>query len=121
MKKLIAYLFFGSLALQITSPALLLADYHLNLSRYLAQCINKTKPASNCKGKCQLNNKIAENEKQQQQPGIRLIQKVDVLSTRSFPPVYNAITVFTVFQFKESEADCIKDISLEIFHPPRVS
>ncbi|HMO33380.1 MAG TPA: hypothetical protein PKE63_11270 [Lacibacter sp.] len=121
MQKLIAYIFFSVLALQVLSPALLVAEYHLNLGRYLLTCINKDKPASTCQGKCQLNKKMAENEKQQQEPGMRHVQKENVLSSRSFPPVCHVILPSATPDYQTFVTLRIKDISIVIFHPPRIS
>lgn len=46
------------------SASLVVMDYILRTEAYARQCINKSRPALQCKGKCQMMRKMAEQEKQ---------------------------------------------------------
>ena len=56
----------GALLVQVFSGYVLKADYAINRAIYLQNCVNKEKPALQCKGKCQLTQKMQEAEKEQQ-------------------------------------------------------
>lgn len=59
-------LMLGALIVQIFSGYVLKADYAINRAMYLQNCVNKKRPALQCKGKCQLTLKMKEAEKEQQ-------------------------------------------------------
>ena len=56
----------SALMVQVFSGYVLKADYAINRAEYLQNCINKEKPALQCKGKCQLSKKMQEADKEQQ-------------------------------------------------------
>jgi uncharacterized membrane protein (DUF106 family) len=122
-KKIIAFLFLVTFFSQIMSKQFVAVDYLLNTSKYAKNCINKSKPKMNCKGKCQAMKKIQEQEKQEQQNQEKKSEnEYSVLSSKSFPPV-----IPSYYQNKIEKKYCkltspkTKDFSFDFFRPPSFS
>ena len=63
----------------------LVADYYLNTSQYLKNCVNKAKPVLKCSGKCQLAKKIQQQqEREQTAPERKSEIKIQLLCFRPY-------------------------------------
>lgn len=58
-----AYLLLVTLTVQSFHRSLLTMDYQINLTEYLAQCINQNRPELFCNGQCILMKKINDSER----------------------------------------------------------
>lgn len=58
-----AYLLLVTLTVQSFHRSLLTMDYQINLTEYLAQCINQNRPELHCNGQCILMQKIHDSER----------------------------------------------------------
>lgn len=73
--------FFG----QTFDKAFYYLGYYIDNSDYAQNCVNISRPALDCEGKCQLMKKIREHEeKEHQSPERKLNHQVEVLSSKSF-------------------------------------
>jgi hypothetical protein len=69
-----------------------IADYYVNTTNYIKNCINKSKPQSTCQGKCQMMKKMREEQQKEEQSsgnsnqkkGEQVIYVNDVLSSYDF-------------------------------------
>jgi len=120
-RQLTAFVIFFAFVAQSLNGLLVLVDYCANTSAYAKTCINKAKPKLHCNGKCQMMKKMREEEKKEQQlPERKYENKFEVLSSKSFfcsvnPPV---VIVHKVSTYENNNHT--QDISLDIFHPPKV-
>jgi hypothetical protein len=96
-------------------------DYMFRKKAYVEKCINKARPKMHCDGKCQLMKKIEEQEKKEQgqAPQMKLANKAEVLSSKSW---YGTITSLSIIDVV-SHYNIINDGSpidqpSFIFHPP---
>lgn len=109
---------------QSLSKAFIIADYFTNKSAYAKNCINKSRSQMHCNGKCQLMKKLLQEEKKDQENNERKSeQKSEVtlfLNPFSVSGLFSLVhTIQTKYPpFRSS--GCIKDRSLEIFHPPQL-
>jgi hypothetical protein len=69
-------------------------EYQVDLTEYLAKCINKSKPQLQCKGKCALRKKIKEKEEKE-------ASKDQVAFVYSAFYLHKEYSVFTMYQPKE--------------------
>lgn len=57
-----AYILLFALTLQSLYRSIMTVEYHVNLTEYIAQCLNKDRPELHCNGQCILMSKIHEGE-----------------------------------------------------------
>ena len=97
-------------------------DYYANTSAYSKNCVNKTRPAMHCMGKCQMMKKIREEEKREaEKEALKFQYKVEVLSSKSFYS-YSLVAPGGIFNRPvayETRSFPV-DRSLPVFHPPSV-
>jgi len=120
MKKVFALILLLCFTAQVFNQAAILVSFYLNRA-YISKnlCENRYRPMLHCDGKCILAKKMKQQEKREQQnPEIKLQNKAEVISSRSFftltltvpislPPVYGFLPgVKTI------------DRPSSIFHPP---
>lgn len=99
-------------------------DYLIDKAEYLARCENKSRPKLQCNGKCLLMKRIQEQEKkeQEQAPQMKLANKAEVISSKSFFPDFKE-----VFINSSKPAYFVTDSGSPIdrpsffFHPPDVA
>ncbi|BDQ12768.1 hypothetical protein [Sediminibacterium sp. TEGAF015] len=122
----VIFLMLGALLVQVFSGYILKADYAINRAIYLQNCVNKDKPALQCKGKCQLTQKMREAEKEQQRaaekashqlnlPGGNICHQYSFLQIDFFE-IQNAI----VYAYEQPPLLRRYFIS-DIFHPPQLA
>jgi len=99
-----------------------ITDYYVNTANYIKKCINKSKPQSNCQGKCQMMKKMREEQqKEEKSSGNRADNKFETLSCfnsfyeLSSTPLHSSTNNFPPF----SEGK-IQDFISSPFHPPGV-
>lgn len=96
-------------------------DYYANTVAYAKNCINKTRPALHCNGKCQMMKQLQEEEKKEQQDAANKLEvKLAILLSKDFYcaemksfPLNKKILVRTI-------NTSLNKISLDIFRPPQV-
>lgn len=49
--------------MQSFNNVIIVSDYYLNTSKYIAQCVNKADISMHCNGKCQMEKKIRQEDK----------------------------------------------------------
>ena len=121
MKKLVVIILMFSLVLQGFMSLGLTGMYWLN-KKYIADklCINKSKPAMHCHGKCYLKKQLAKSsEEENEQSKTSTIRIIDC----SMPEVFYsiAITRFPI-QLKEYSLSCndntLEGVATNVFRPP---
>lgn len=126
-------LIFDSMFKQITATILLLTfsaqvfcgpfimlDYFLNTTAYAKNCVNKAKPKMHCNGKCQMMQKIQEQEKKEQQNAERKAEnKLQVLYSKSCFTSLIIPLVCAKQSFSYMKTGNPVDRTLSVFHPPQ--
>lgn len=96
-------------------------DYYTNTESFAQRCINKLRPSMNCNGKCLLMKKLKEEEKKDQQaPGSKLENKIDLIAGRLL------VIVPTISESEKQHTsnytgNLLAGHSTSIFHPPALS
>jgi hypothetical protein len=118
-----AFLLFAFLA-QHFSAGFIMVDYVLRTEAYAKYCINKAKPAMQCKGKCQMMRKMAEQEKQSpmlpESPSAFKLniwcQAMDELHAFSYPLTFDPPRIWA----QQQQASFPPQSCSGVFHPPRL-
>ena len=118
-------LMLGALLVQVFSGYVLKADYAINRAIYLQNCVNKAKPALQCKGKCQLTQKMQESEKEQQRSAEKAAYQLNLPGEiMCYQNAFLSETYFDVheqrIQFYEQPALVKSGYTSNIFHPPQL-
>lgn len=121
MRYLTASIFLLAFFVHTFSKGFLAVHYLLYTDVYLKACVNKEKPELGCNGKCQLGKKMTEQENASTPvPILKDAGKTEVLSTRSYPPVYKTVLQFKVIvRIPVHDAGAAVHRSFSVFHPPR--
>lgn len=108
--------FFG----QTFDKAFYYLGYYIDNSDYAKNCVNISRPALHCEGKCQLMKKIREHEqKDHQSPERKLNNKVEVLSSKSFFAAAPLLLAIAVKQpAHPAHTGWPIDMPSSFFHPP---
>jgi len=110
IKLLIVTLLAFAFTMQMFNRYFIFLGYQVNQEAYIKNCINKTRPALRCKGKCQMLSKLKQEEKKDQDNPDRKGEKKDVtpqyintatnevvlfnpLSYSVYPPQINDLTI----------------------------
>jgi hypothetical protein len=108
-------------AAQSFSGAFIQLGYAINPAAFAKYCVNKAKPKLHCNGKCQMMKKMKEEEKKEQEnTENKLDYKITILSSKSF---YCTIASSAIIADKVTPVEIAShtvDITLSIFHPPRL-
>jgi len=120
--KILATIFLTvTIFIQTFSTFIIQADFFLNRS-YIAKnlCINRDKPMLHCNGKCYLQKKLKEQQKQDQSP----VSKTERFDVQPFfiPEIIslqNTVAVFQPTYFIKNE-NKLSSFPHFIFHPPSV-
>jgi hypothetical protein len=108
---------------QAFSRYLLVADYYVNSSSYLADCVNKDRPWMHCNGRCQLCKKLHQQAggEDKQSPERRSGNNGDepLYSTASLGD-FNALHILALIKLQYTELSAGKPIGMprDLFHPP---
>ena len=96
--------------------------YYGNTAAFAKNCENKARPKMHCNGKCQMMKKMQQEEKQDQQnPERKSVNKMDVLSSKSF--FTSSATALSILSSRAATVEQkypLIHISYSIFHPPQV-
>ena len=109
--------------LQTFSQGFIIADYYVHTAAYAKVCINKSRPALHCNGKCQMMKKMQEAEKKEQENAERFGNlKLDVLSTRSYYPSIIPPAGALILAVKNPNEPSFRhtDQADDFFQPPRL-
>lgn len=123
MKKIASIILLFSFLGQTFSQGVYYLDYLIDKAEYLAKCENKNRPKLQCNGKCLLMKRIQEQEKkeQEQAPQMKLANKAEVISSKSFFPDYKGVVTISnkpVYYVFNSGTPI--DRPSFFFHPPDV-
>jgi hypothetical protein len=121
MKKIAALLLTVAFGLQTFSQGITILDFYINQS-YITKnkCVNRYRPMLHCNGKCQLAQKIKQQEqKEQQNPELKLAAKNEVLSSRSFFATMLTIVPVLRNSYNTDSGFYLPNYSASIFHPPQ--
>lgn len=114
MKKGFVIVLVLMMLLQSSVRSIYVAYYQIN-QNYIASvlCINKTKPASTCNGKCYLSKKMKEHEKQEQTipSALKGLEKVVLY----FAPINISITPFFL---EESQVASLDAYQMHVYKSP---
>jgi hypothetical protein len=98
-------------------------SYLVDKADYIAKCENRARPEMKCNGKCQLMKKIIELEKKNQGPApeMKLAEKTEVLSSKSWYTAYIPVYInITKQHFVIHNIGMPVDQSFSFFHPPSI-
>lgn len=95
MHKIASFILLLAFVGQTFSQGVYYLDYLVDKAEYLAKCENKNRPKLQCNGKCLLMKRIQEQEKkeQEQAPQMKLANKAEVISSKSFFPDYKEVAL----------------------------
>ena len=120
-KQVAAIVLLFAFTTQTFSRGLVLVNYYTNTAAFVKNCENKVKPKMHCNGKCQMMKKMQQEEKQDQQNSERkTVNKMDVLSSRSF--FTSSATALSVLFSRAAPVEQkypLTNISYAFFHPPQ--
>jgi hypothetical protein len=122
-RRTVAFLLLLVFFAQAFSRYLVVADYYVNSSSYLAGCINKDRPWMHCNGRCQLCKKLHQQAggEDKQSPERRSANSADetLYSTSSFTD-FNALHFVALIKLHYSELSAGKPVAMprDLFHPP---
>jgi hypothetical protein len=101
--------------------AVIVANYYANMAAYAKSCVNKARPQMHCNGKCQMMQKLQQEEKQQQDnPERKAENKTEIIANKSFDsqlPLLSSTVVDT--DFLSYAENCPRSFQMGIFHPPQ--
>jgi hypothetical protein len=118
-----AFLLLLSFFAQAFSRYLSIADYYVNTSSYLVNCVNKDKPWMHCNGRCQLCKKLhqQDNTDDKQAPERRPGNNTGE-TLFAHPPLHNftalQIMISSTRRFPELVAAEPIGMPRQLFHPP---
>lgn len=117
---IIVILLLSAFAAQTFEQGFIVLSYYTNASLFARNCENKARPKMHCNGKCQMMKKLQEEEKKSQQvPERKLVNKVEVLSSKTYFAVLPAPGVHPLSSFNNAYAPFFpQDYAACIFHPP---
>ena len=120
----IALLFLTALTLQSFYKYFWIADYYINKSAYIENCINKSKPKLKCNGHCQLSKKV-NSDKNSQSDQSEPSYKKNLLSDTFFKAGKSCCKSSSLFlscsnEIKNGRSQHLFNQSLikTLFHPP---
>ena len=108
---------------QAFSRYFLVADYYVNTSAYLANCVNKDRPWMHCNGRCQLCKKLHQQagaeDKQTPERKSGISWNETLYSAFSFTD-FNALHFAALIDLQYPELSAGKPIGMprDLFHPP---
>jgi hypothetical protein len=122
-RRMAAFLLLLVFFAQAFSKYLLVADYYVNTSAYLENCINKDRPWMHCNGRCQLCKKLHQqnNSEDKQTPerkssGDRNETLFSTASFSGFAALH--LVASTNLQYAELSAGKPVGMPRTFFHPP---
>lgn len=118
-KQLISILFLTGLLFQFLSRYLILVDYSLNKT-YIAQnlCENKNKPSMHCNGKCYLNKKLKEEEKQRVPVSQKATPEIQLFIVNNSVEISTNISILNLSPYEWYNTLGTVSHPHSIFHPP---
>lgn len=118
---LASILLFFSFFVQTFRGSFIILDYYTNTASFAKNCINKSKPALHCKGKCQMVKKIQEEEKKESNlPQRKFENKIEVYTEIAGKFYISAQVVPAKTTNQEyNGSDALQDMSFDFFHPPQ--
>jgi len=121
MKQAFAIFVLLAFVIQSNNRLLLMMDYSIRMENYAAHCENKDRPDVHCNGKCQLDKKLQqENRKDQQNPERKSENKneyCDLHHIFSVPALTSFDSDNSPMHFRYSEGKELKR-NVFVFHPP---
>lgn len=123
VKQVIACVFLLCFTAQTFARQFIVFDYYINTTAYAKNCINKSKPKLHCNGKCQMMQKLKQEEKKDEQmPERKSDGKAEVLFLANCAFVLQEQPVLhcAVFYYTYNNSVEIK-MPRSIFHPPGTS
>jgi hypothetical protein len=121
LQKVFVYILVIALLGQTFGQGLCYVGYLVEKQEYIKRCVNKARPQMRCNGKCQLMKKMQEQQQQEQGPipQLKLVEKTNVISSKSFFPIYvcDEVYVNANIPLLYSIGSPI-DYSASLFHPP---
>jgi hypothetical protein len=120
IKKIAALLLFFAFAVQTFGQGITLLNFYIHQKSIVAtQCENRYRPMLHCNGQCVLAKKLQQQErKEQQNPELKLQNKSEVSSSRSFfiTNLASLLPGYTSYILLSDRSTI--DRSFSIFHPP---
>lgn len=109
---------------QTFNNAFVYLDYYTNTVKYAEHCENKDKPTMHCNGKCQMNKKIQQEEKKDQEnPERRADNKNEIVvySNAEFACVSNILLLRLQNNYRNFNSSFISsNCRIGVFHPPQI-
>jgi hypothetical protein len=120
LRFLATLLVLAAFSAQTFQRSFIVFSYYTNTTAFSKNCENKSKPKLNCKGKCQLQKKMKEEDKKDQQnPERKLENKQEVVSSKSFFPSLMSYSTYNSSPQNSNLVDSkLASHSSSIFHPP---
>jgi hypothetical protein len=120
-KQVAAVILLFAFITQTFSGGLVLVNYYTNTAAFIKNCENKAKPKMHCNGRCQMMKKMQQEEKQDQRNAERKsVNKMDVLSSRSFfASSATALSILSSRAITVEQKYPLTTISYAFFHPPK--
>lgn len=121
IKRTISFFLILAFLVQALSHYIVIADYYMNTSAYVQNCVNKNKPCMHCNGKCQLDKKLKQQEssdKQNQERKSANNKSNPFLSKSWFAGSLFQNINSTNTQYPEFNCGKIKSRPRLFFHPP---
>lgn len=122
MKKGFLYLFSFAMLFQSMMVPMIFLDYQIRYRAYLESCINQARPELDCKGQCQLMQKIERAHQQENSPVNPFRGSIEINPIIGMPIPIQLPDLFAL----DLEYGLYLDkapypgIAFSIFHPPRV-
>ena len=121
LRQVTAIILLIAFAAHTLQRTVIVLDYYTNTESFAQRCINKLRPSMNCNGKCLLMKKLKEEEKKDQQaPGRKLENKIDLIAGRLLV-VVPAISESEKQHTSNYNGNLLAGYSNSIFHPPALS
>ncbi len=124
MNRIVAFILLIAFIGQSFNQGLLYVGYLVDKAEYLKNCTNKYRPQLECNGKCILMQRIKEQEKKDREnaPQLKMTEKAEIVSSKSFFPEYTYFTTVTTNNHQPLRNSGIPiDQPSSFFHPPCVS
>lgn len=121
MHRLATIILFISFIGQTFNQGFYYISYLVDQADYISKCENKARPEMKCNGKCLLMKKIIELEKKNQGPApeMKLADKSEVLSSKSWYATYTPVYInITKQHYVLHNIGAPVDQSFSFFHPP---
>jgi hypothetical protein len=121
LKQLTALVLIAAFVIQTFSGGFVMLDYYTNTTAFATNCVNNGRPTLHCNGKCQMMQKLQQEENtNKQNPGRSNENKTEVFCSSAHQYTFQPIAVLISPDYPPFNNRPTNKIAFDFFQPPRV-